>query len=130
MKRDLKIFIEDILISIKDIDIFLAEINKEAFLLDRLRQKAVLMCLETIGEAVKNIPDDFRQKYPKIEWKKIAGTRDNIIHRYFDTNLDLTWDIIKNDLPVLKKQIQQIKKDLENNEEIKEDLEKNGGIKE
>ncbi len=113
MKRDIEIFIDDILVSIKDIEDFIKEINKETFLLDRLRQKAILMCLETIGEAVKNIPDNFRQKYPGIEWKKIAGTRDNIIHRYFDVNLDLTWDIIKNDIPILKQQMVKILNDLE-----------------
>jgi len=61
-----------------------------------------------MGEASKNIPEPFRKKYPKIPWKKISGTRDILIHAYFGVDSDLMWKIIKNDLSVLKKQIEKI----------------------
>ena len=99
--------------SIENIESFLKEISKESFFKDRLRQSAVIRQLEVIGEATKNIPDSFRKKYPEIPWKKIAGLRDIIIHTYFEIDLDITWEIIKKDLPLLKKQVQNIKKDLQ-----------------
>lgn len=99
--------------SIENIESFLKEISKESFFKDRLRQSAVIRQLEVIGEATKNIPDSFRKKYPEIPWKKIVGLRDIIIHTYFEIDLDITWEIIKKDLPLLKKQVQNIKKDLQ-----------------
>ncbi len=67
-----------------------------------------------IGEAVKNLPDTFRNKYPNIEWKPIAGLRDKLIHGYFGVDMNTVWDIIKEDLPILKKKMLRIKEDLEN----------------
>ena len=99
--------------SIENIESFLKEISKESFFKDGLRQSAVIRQLEVIGEATKNIPDSFRKKYPEIPWKKIVGLRDIIIHTYFEIDLDITWEIIKKDLPLLKKQVQNIKKDLQ-----------------
>ena len=64
--------------------------------------------MEVIGEAVKNIPDSFREKYPEVEWKRIAGFRDIIIHAYFQVDLDITWNVIKQDIPKLKKQMESI----------------------
>lgn len=61
--------------------------------------------LEVIGEAVKNIPFQIKEKYPKIEWKKIAGLRDILTHEYFSIDLEVLWDITQNKLPILKKQI-------------------------
>ncbi|MBS3143365.1 DUF86 domain-containing protein [Candidatus Woesearchaeota archaeon] len=113
MNRDLKLFIYNIMDSIENIESFLKEISKESFFKDRLRQSAVIRQLEVIGEATKNIPDSFRKKYPEIPWKKIVGLRDIIIHTYFEIDLDITWEIIKKDLPLLKKQVQNIKKDLQ-----------------
>ncbi len=69
--------------------------------------------MEIIGEATKNIPDTFREKYPDVQWKKIAGLRDIIIHAYFRVDLDVTWEILKKDIPVLKEQILKIKESLE-----------------
>ena len=66
--------------------------------------------LEVIGEAVKNIPDDFKEEYPDIPWKKIAGMRDILIHQYFGINLKRVWKTIKEDLPQLKAKITQIAK--------------------
>ena len=108
MKRDLLLFIEDIFKSIKNIESFSKEISEKEFMKDELRQSAVIRQIEIIGEAVKNVPEEFRSKYPEIEWRKIAGTRDTIIHTYFGTDLDVVWEIIKKDLPKLKKQIEEI----------------------
>lgn len=111
MKKDPKIFIKHILESISRIESFSRGLAKEDFLKDELKQSAIIRQLEVIGEATKNIPDSFRIKYLDIEWKKIAGTRDKLSHDYFGVDLNTVWDVIKEDLPTLKKEIEKILKD-------------------
>ena len=108
MKRDIGLFIEDILNSIKNIEEFSKNLDKEKFSKDNLRQSAIIRQLEIIGEAVKNIPDSFRKKYPKIPWKDIAGFRDILSHAYFGVSMDRVWNIIEIDLPKLKEDISKI----------------------
>ncbi len=83
---------------------------KKSFNTDVDIQDATLRRIEVIGEAVKNISQRLKKDYPKIEWKKIAGTRDVLIHAYFKVDLDLVWDIVKEDLPNFKKQLKDILK--------------------
>ncbi len=64
--------------------------------------------LEIIGEAVKNVPEDFRTKYPDIPWRQIAGMRDVLIHAYFGVNLRRVWKVIKEEIPELKLKILKI----------------------
>lgn len=108
MKRDIGLFIEDILNSIKNIEEFSKNLNKEKFSKDNLRQSAIIRQLEIIGEAVKGIPNSFREKYSKIAWKDIAGFRDVLSHAYFGVNLDRVWKIIESDLPKLKEEVNKI----------------------
>src|SRR4030042_1378907 len=108
MKRDIGLFIEDILNSIKNIEEFSKNLNKEKFSRDNLRQSAIIRQLEIIGEAVKSIPNSFREKYPKIAWKDIAGLRDVLSHAYFGVNLDRVWKIIESELPKLKEELNKI----------------------
>lgn len=68
--------------------------------------------LEIIGGAVKNIPEDFRTKYPDIPWRQIVGMRDVLIHAYFGVNLRRVWKVIKEDIPELKLKILKILKEL------------------
>ena len=109
MKRDIGLFIEDILNSIKNIEEFSKNLDKKKFSKNKLRQSAIIRQLEIIGEAVKNIPNTFREKYPKIIWKDIAGLRDILSHAYFGVNVDRVWKIIEADLPKLKEEISKIK---------------------
>ena len=64
--------------------------------------------LEVIGEAIKQVPNDVRSKYTQIEWRRIAGLRDILIHQYFGVDVEIIWDIVQNKLPVLETQIMQI----------------------
>ena len=108
MKKEPLVFIEHILESIKNIENFSQRLSKSKFARDRLRQSAIIREIEIIGEAVKNLPFDFTKKYSNIPWKGIAGMRDKITHHYFGLDLDTIWDIIKEDIPRLKKDIQNI----------------------
>jgi len=110
MKRDVLLFIEDILDSIKKIERFSEELDEKDFIGDELRQNAIVRQLEVIGEAVKNIPYEFRKKYLNVEWRKIAGFRDVLIHAYFGADISRIWKVVKEDLPTLKKNIKEIMK--------------------
>ena len=105
-------FFNDILGSISAIEDFSNGMKKEELLSDRLKQSAIVREIEIIGEAVKNIPDSFRKKHLDVPWNKIAGMRDIIVHGYFKVDLDAVWNVIKKDLPLLKKQMNKIKAEL------------------
>ncbi len=59
-------------------------------------KRAYVRSLEVIGEAVKQLPNDLRQKYPAIEWRAMAGMRDQLIHNYFGVDFDIVWDVVAN----------------------------------
>jgi len=113
MKKNINIFLEHILESILLIEEYIKDKNESEFIKSKQLQDSVIKRIEIIGEAIKNIPNDFKENYNKIPWKQIIGMRDILIHQYFGVDLNLTWEVIEKDLPELKKQIKIIKKDLE-----------------
>ena len=117
MSKESLIFIEHILQNIEDIDSFMRGVSKDELKKNKEKLNAIVRSIEIIGEATKNLPESFKNKYPKIPWKKIIGTRDLMIHRYFGVDFDAVWDIIKKDLPELKTKILKIKKDLKRSNE-------------
>ncbi|MFH1311169.1 MAG: DUF86 domain-containing protein [Nanoarchaeota archaeon] len=113
MKRENIFFVKDIIENINLIEKSIIKITKKNFKSNKLLIDAAIRRLEIIGEAVKNLPIDFITKYPEVQWKDISGFRDVMVHGYFGVDLDKVWEVIKEDLPTLKKQIQKIKNDLE-----------------
>jgi uncharacterized protein with HEPN domain len=81
---------------------------KDDFLHDETLKRAVVRSLEIIGEATKKIPADFKVIRSSIQWKNMAGMRDRLIHDYIGVNYSIVWDVIKNKIPDLYGQIQDV----------------------
>jgi uncharacterized protein with HEPN domain len=108
MPRDYKTYLEDIGEAISKIGRYSTGYTSETLAADEKTLDAVVRNLEIIGEAAKNIPADVRASYPEVEWKRIAGLRDILIHQYFGIDQDIIWDILHNKLPTLATQIKRI----------------------
>ncbi|OGN32952.1 MAG: hypothetical protein A3I39_03160 [Candidatus Yanofskybacteria bacterium RIFCSPLOWO2_02_FULL_47_9b] len=111
-EKDPRVFLNHITESIEAIERYAKGQTLETFLTSLKEQDAMVRRIEIIGEAVKNLPKNFKIKHPKIPWKKIAGMRDILIHEYFLVDLRAVWDTSKDDLPILKKQIKDLLKRL------------------
>ncbi len=75
---------------------------------DEMLELALIRLLEILGKAAKSVSLDYRQSYPRIPWKQIAGTRDRLIHGYFDVDMDIVWEIVTVDLPSLIVELEEI----------------------
>jgi uncharacterized protein with HEPN domain len=82
--------------------------EKEDLISNETLKRAVVRSLEIIGEASKKIPVDFKLKWNSINWKNMAGMRDRLIHDYMGVNYSIVWDVVKNKIPELSLQIQQV----------------------
>jgi uncharacterized protein with HEPN domain len=86
------------------------KLNYETFIKNETIRRAFVRSLEVIGEASKSIPEDFKKTYQNIEWRKIAGMRDVLIHHYFGVSYKTVWDVINNNIPSLLEGVKEILK--------------------
>lgn len=105
MKND-SVFINQILASIQKIHSFTEGFDKNAFLANQKTQSAVMMQLLLIGELSKKISEETKNRID-LPWKDIAGFRDRGIHDYFEMDLDIVWETIQSDIPVLENAMQK-----------------------
>jgi uncharacterized protein with HEPN domain len=110
-----RVFIEHILAEINYLLKESKNLKYEDLIEDETLKRAFVRSLEVIGEATKNLSAEFRDKYPEIKWREIAGLRDKLIHHYFGVNLKRVWDVIENKIPELKKQIEKILENVDYN---------------
>ncbi|HRI29667.1 MAG TPA: DUF86 domain-containing protein [Chitinophagales bacterium] len=82
--------------------------SKDDLLADETLKRAIVRSLEIIGEATKKISADFKVRWSAISWRKMAGMRDKLVHDYMGVNYSIVWDVVKNIIPMLKKQIEEI----------------------
>lgn len=109
-------FLEDIQNSIDVIENYIDDMNYEQFKSDRRTVDAVVRNFEIIGEAARNLPEDFKDRYDSVKWRGVVNFRNVMIHDYFRVNTGRVWDTIDKNLPQLKQQIDLIiKKETEGN---------------
>jgi len=89
--------------------------RKEDVINDPILSRALIRSLEIIGEASNKVDPDFKTLHPNVEWRKMAGTRNRLIHDYFGIDYDIVWDIIISKLPELKNNIDKIISENTNN---------------
>lgn len=77
-------------------------ITREILTTDGTLQRAVSRSIEIVGEAARQMPQEFREKYAEIPWRQISGMRDRLIHGYFAVDYDIVWDVMENKLPELR----------------------------
>lgn len=85
-----------------------SDLSKGEFMADETLKRALVRSLEIIGEATKKIPVDFKLKWASIQWKNMTGMRDRLIHDYMGVNYSIVWDVVKNKIPDLSDQIQEV----------------------
>jgi uncharacterized protein with HEPN domain len=108
-KRDPLLLIDDIIESIEKIKRYTGELDYSEFVKDEKTKDAVIRNFEIIGEAANRLSSDFHQRHDEIEWNRIRGFRNRIVHHYFGIDYEIVWSIIENDLDMLYKKLFDLK---------------------
>lgn len=108
MKRTNKHYFQDMLEYSKTAVNFIENIGYEEFVLDKKTAFAVIRSLEVIGESSNKVADELKAKYSGLPWKQMRGLRNRIVHNYDDIDYTIVWNVLKNELPNLIDQIEEI----------------------
>jgi uncharacterized protein with HEPN domain len=108
-KRDPRLLIQDMVDSIEKIERFITGFSFEEFNADDRTIDAVVRNLEITGEAASRLPEEYRNSQPQIEWAKVIGLRNRIVHAYFGLDVQIIWSILQNDLPPFKAQLEKLR---------------------
>ena len=109
--RDYLLYLEDIINAIGKIENYTQNMDFHKFSKNEIVIDAVIRNFEVIGEATRNIPEDVKERYPKVEWKEVTGFRNVLIHDYFGIDVEAVWDTLQNNLQSFKEHILKVFKD-------------------
>lgn len=109
MARNIKLYLDDILLAIKKIEKYIKGKTFVKFQFDEKTIDAVIRNIEIIGEAANNIPLEIKKKNSGIPWKEMIGMRNKVIHEYFGVDKEVLWQTAKENLPNLKELVKKIK---------------------
>ena len=107
--RPISLLLEDIWEAIEKIGRFTFGLDMDAFIRDERTSDAVARNLEIIGEAAARLPSEFRAANPEIEWRRIIGLRNRIVHDYFSVDLEIVWTSLDRELPPFKEKIRVLR---------------------
>src|SRR5262245_30813510 len=108
-RRATPLLVDDIWEAIEKVERYVAGLDHDTFIKDDKTIDSVVRNLEIIGEAANRLPEDFRTQHPEVEWRKIVGLRNRIVHDYFNIDVEIVWEIIQKDLPNLKLKLSRIR---------------------
>jgi uncharacterized protein with HEPN domain len=103
-----KVYLKHIIDEINFITDEIEKLSYDTFIESEIYTRAFSRSIEIIGEAIKNLSVNFKEIHNDIEWKKISGMRDKLIHQYFSVDYEIVWDVVKNKLPVIRKKLLKI----------------------
>lgn len=103
-----QIYLKHILTAIEKVEKYTKGLSKDDFDKDGGVQDIAIRNFEVIGEAARNLSDDFKISYPEIPWREAQDFRNRLIHQYFEVDLDILWDTIQKDIPQLKIKIETL----------------------
>lgn len=108
MRRDDASYLLDMLVAARDAVVFADGLSFSEFARDQRTQLAILKCVEIVGEAASRVGAETREAHPAIPWREIVGMRNRLAHAYFEIDLRLVWDTVRNDLPPLIVQLEPL----------------------
>ena len=109
-KRETQLLIEDIVVAANKILKFTKNMDFDAFTQDEKTIDAVIRNFEIIGEASNRLPTEFKDLHANINWKRVIGFRNRIVHEYFGVDRSIVWNITQDYLPGMLQEVRKLLK--------------------
>ena len=108
-RRPTDLLLADMWEALEKIGRYAAGFDRDAFVADSKTVDSVVRNLEVIGEAASRLPADFRSSHPEVEWTRIVGLRHRIVHDYFGIDLEIIWQVVREDLPAFRTHLARLR---------------------